>query len=334
MTVVVNGRFLSRRITGVERYGREILRCLGNNVHVVRNNGWARGAGGYFWEQILLPGRVKTDEILWSPANVGPIAIRNQVLTLHDLSALEHPEWFHPLFSFWYRLVIPVLARRVRYVVVSSTYVRDKVLARFSLSPEAVITIPEGVNLFQFHPNHIQQSMNTPRYILFVGSLQPRKNLDILLKAWNSVCHQHPDVSLWIAGERDVVFRQLSSSMNGERVRYLGYVSENYLVDLYAGALAFVTPSLEEGFGLTVLEAMACGTPVIAARSGALPEVVGDSGLLFDPVNMDQLAGLLDSCIGDEALRYMLIEKGLNQVSKFSWSRAAEKLWEVFQSCR
>ncbi|HLF89018.1 MAG TPA: glycosyltransferase family 1 protein [Anaerolineales bacterium] len=334
MKVIVNGRFLSRRITGVERYGREILRCLESRVRAVQSGRWVRGPGGYFWEQFLLPGMVKTDEILWSPANIGPIMVKNQVLTLHDLSALEHPEWYRPMFGLWYRLFIPLLVRRVRYVVVSSAHVRAKVLARFSLSPNVVVTIPAGINPDRFHPNHPLPGGDTRRFILFVGSLQPRKNLGILLEAWKTVSCHHPDISLWIAGEQDIVFRPLLENMHGERVRYLGYVPDNDLPGLYVGALAFVMPSFDEGFGLPVLEAMACGTPVIAARSGALPEVVRDAGMLFDPVNADQLAELLDSCLSDESLRDSLIERGFMRVKAFSWPHAAEKLWEVFQSCQ
>ena len=334
MKVIVNGRFLSRRITGVERYGRELLHCLGSRVQVVQSGRCARGARGYFWEQFLLPGMVKTNEILWSPANTGPLIVKNQVLTLQDLSALEHPEWYSPMFGLWYRLFIPLLVRRVRYVVVSSAHVREKVLARFSLFPDVVVTIPAGINLDRFHPNYPKPGGDPRRFVLFVGSIQPRKNLGVLIEAWKMVSRHHPDVSLWIAGEKDRVFRPVSENMKGKQVRFLGYVPDNDLPGLYVGAQVFVMPSFDEGFGLPVLEAMACGTPVIASRSGALPEVVRDAGMLFDPTSADQLAELLDSCLSNESLRQSLIERGFERIKTFSWPHAAEKLWEVFQSCQ
>jgi glycosyltransferase involved in cell wall biosynthesis len=98
--------------------------------------------------------------------------------------------------------------------------------------------------------------------------------------------------------------------------------------------VAFVIPSLDEGFGLPVLEAMACGTPVIAARAGALPEVVGEAGLFFDPKHTDELAGALERCLGDGKLRLELAEKGLSRVNNFSWQDSAEKLWKVLETCR
>src|SRR6266498_111984 len=116
--VVVNGRFLNRRITGVERYGREILRCVGSSyrVELTGRQGWS----GHMWEQFILPTKLSQHSILWSPANTGPLIVRNQVLTIHDLSPLEHPEWFRASFAAWYRLFLPILARRVRMVFTPS----------------------------------------------------------------------------------------------------------------------------------------------------------------------------------------------------------------------
>ena len=112
--VVINGRFLARRITGVERYGHEILRYIGSycRVESTRRQGWM----GHAWEQLILPSKLDQHSMLWSPANTGPLLIRNQALTIHDLSPLEHPEWFKPYFSAWYRLLLPLLARRVKKI--------------------------------------------------------------------------------------------------------------------------------------------------------------------------------------------------------------------------
>ena len=110
--VVINGRFLARRVTGVERYGREILRCMssieGYQVESTHRQGWM----GHAWEQLILPTRLHPHSVLWSPANTGPLLVHNQALTIHDLSPLEHPEWFRKSFSTWYRLFLPILAQR------------------------------------------------------------------------------------------------------------------------------------------------------------------------------------------------------------------------------
>jgi glycosyltransferase involved in cell wall biosynthesis len=333
MKVVVNGRFLSRRVTGVERYGREILRCLPGRMQVVRPERKNQGVSGHAWEQFFLPGHVKPGEILWSPANTGPLVVANQVLTLHDLSALEHPEWFTPAFAMWYRLFMPMLVRRVRRLVVPSEYVRKKILSRFSLPPDRVNIAPGGVDLNCFHPNHPVPDRVPARYIFFVGSLQPRKNLGVLLQAWGQIVHRFPDIWLVVAGAQSRNFNQVSLSTDVERVGFLGYVPDADLAGLYAGALVFLLPSLDEGFGLPVLEAMACGTPVIAARAGALPEVVGDAGLLFDPVHPAELADILERLLSDINIRRRLAEKGLAHVKNFSWQSSAEKMWEILHTC-
>jgi hypothetical protein len=115
--IVINGRFLSRRITGVERYGREILRYVGGRCRVEKTQ--ANGMIGHAWEQFILPRKLKPDSILWSPANTGPLIVRNQAVTIQDLSVLEHPEWFQPSFAAWYHLFLPILAKRVKVVFVA-----------------------------------------------------------------------------------------------------------------------------------------------------------------------------------------------------------------------
>src|SRR5688572_30307777 len=123
--IVVNGRFLARRVTGVERYGREVLRYIGSRSRVesTRRQGWM----GHAWEQFLLPAKLDRGSLLWSPANTGPLMMQEQVLTIHDLSPLEHPEWFRASFAAWYRLFLPLLAKRVRKVFTPSEYVKQKV---------------------------------------------------------------------------------------------------------------------------------------------------------------------------------------------------------------
>lgn len=334
MSIVVNARFLSRPVTGVERYAREILRRLPGGVRLAQPRDESRGARGHAWEQFCLPGALDRNDLLWSPANTGPLRISNQVLTLHDLSCLEHPEWYAPAFALWNRTVLPVLIRRVRHVVVSSEHVRKKVVKRFGLSPERVTVVPGAVDLSRFRHKHAAKRRSSTRYVLFVGSLQPRKNLGVLLQAWERVARRFREAHLIISGSGGPVFRKAALPGDLERVRFLGYVPEADLPDLYAGALAFVLPSLDEGFGLPVLEAMACHAPVIAANAGALPEVVGDAGLLVDPRSAAGLAASLEDCLSDSDLRRRLVEKGRERVNAFSWERSAEKMWEVIDACR
>lgn len=339
MGVAVNARFMHRPVTGVERYAGEILRCLGDKARVVLPDRPVRGVRGHLWEQFSLPGRLRPGEILWSPANTGPLRVRDQVLTLHDLSWLEHPEWFAPAFALWYRLLLPALARRVKMLLTPSEYVRQKALRRFSLSPEQVRVVPGGVDMTRFQPlwrpaSRLQAEGDPAAYILFLGSLQPRKNLGLLLQAWEQIRPQVPGLRLVISGTTGAVFRNVAPPGRAERVQVLGYVSEADLPILYARALIFVLPSLDEGFGLPALEAMACGIPVVASRAGALPEVVGDAGLYFDPQDATGLVAALQRLLRDPKLRHDLGEKGWERARTFSWDRSAGMVWEAIQACR
>jgi len=341
--IAVNGRFLRRPITGVERYATEILAHLPGTVAVIRPPSAAQGVKGHLWEQVSLPRRLPKEVTLWSPANTGPLAVTNQVLTLQDLAPLEHPEWYQPAFAWWYRFFLPILAQRVRRIVSSSEYTRQKVLARFHLTPERVRVVPGGVDKSCFYPAATRASGGIPptgavgqEYLLFVGSLEPRKNLPLLLSAWGEIQGHYPGVSLVIAGagekqNRSRVFQEVSFPKGLERVRFLGYVPEADLPRLYAEAAALVFPSLDEGFGLPALEAMASGVPVIASNAGALPEITGDAALLFDPRQAGSLSAGLDECLGSPELRRRLREKGLERASQYSWEVSAERMWEILE---
>ena len=323
--IVVNGRFLARRVTGVERYGREILRHIGNNCRVesTRKQGWR----GHAWEQFVLPAKVARKSILWSPANTGPLLIREQALTIHDLSPLEHPEWFQPGFALWYRLFLPMLAKRVRCVFTPSQYVQQKTIERFGITN--VTVTPNGVDHSIFHPNAKQTKFDLPAgYVLFVGTLEPRKNLNLLLRAWKEIKDDFKDTWLLIVGANGNVFRNVEYPQQTERVRFLGYVDDKTLAGLYANATLFALPSQEEGFGLPALEAMASGTPVVVSDGGALPEVVGEAGMIFCLSDPDGLTDTLKECLGSAGTRSILKEKGLARAAEFSWQTTAEWIWK------
>lgn len=323
--VIVNGRFLRRRVTGVERYGREILRCIGDKPGI-ESTPW-QGWSGHAWEQFILPKRLHRNAVLWSPANTGPFLVRRQALTIHDLSPLEHPEWFRASFAVWYRLFLPILARRVQTIFTPSEHVKRKVIRRFSTSK--VVVTPNGVDPSLFHPCAKQTRFDLPQdYVLFVGTLEPRKNLGRLMQAWNAIKADFKETWLIVVGVSGSVFKSIHISHEMERVCFLGYVDDETLAGLYAKALLVVLPSEDEGFGLPAVEAMASGTPLIISDGGALPEVAGDAGVMFCLSDQNGLTNVLKDCLNNPMLRAELSEKGLERAKRFSWQTTAEIVWK------
>jgi glycosyltransferase involved in cell wall biosynthesis len=337
--VIVNGRALGRRLTGVERYAGQVLRRLKDGVRVIRPPQFMSGPVGHAWEQICLPLSVGPGTILWSPANTGPLAVSNQVITIHDLSPLDHPEWFRPAFARLYGTLLPRLVAQSLAVIVPSVFTRERLCAYSWSRRAAIFVIPAGVDRRFFYPRSpceveaVRERYSLPgEYLLVVGSPQPRKNLSALLAAWKTLSASWPRLSLAIVGASAPHFRSALDAPAPHGTRFLGYVPDRDLPALYSGALALISPSLYEGFGLPLLEAMACGTPPVASNGGALPEVVADCGLLFDPRQPQAIADSLARLIADPDLRRDLAHSGLARARNYDWGRTAQSLWEVMES--
>ncbi len=334
MSVTVNGRFLTARVTGVERYAREMMARGSQSAAVVTPRGAGRGVRGHLWEQSVLPARVGRS-LLWSPCNTGPLAVARQVVTIHDCAFYDHPEGFSRKFAAWYDWLVPRLARRIRRIITISKFSRDRLLEYCRVSPDKVVVIPQGVD-GRFRPlpaAEIGQARRElglpPRYVLCVGNLAPRKNLPRLLEAWRHVSPRFPDLSLVLVGAAGAVFRDAGISTLPPSVVQAGYLDDELLPAVYGGAELFVFPSLYEGFGLPVLEAMACGVPVLTSNVTSLPEVAGDAALLVDPYSVESMADGLARLLADARLREVLAQRGLARARTFTWDRTAQATWQV-----
>lgn len=330
----INGRFWGKPQTGVERYAREIYSRLGDARLIVPGVKLA-GHTGHAWEQLYLPTLLHKDEILWCPANSGPVLVAQQVLTIQDLSPIDHPEWFKAAFSCWYRLLWTILLPRVRAIAVPSLFTKQRVMARFGVPAERIVIVPGGVSA-SFHPvprslsAGVLEHYNLPEgYVLFVGTRQPRKNLERLFLAWSQIQDGYPNLELLVVGGTGDVYSQQGLYGIRAKVRYPGYVPDEHLAALYSRALALVYPSLYEGFGLPILEAMACGTPVIAADIDPLRGLVGEAGRLVNPESVECLANAIREVVDNSDLRHHLGEKGLRRVQEFTWDKAAQTMWQI-----
>jgi len=335
-SIAVNARFASRPITGVERYAHEVCRCLDDRIIRLEPDKPLRGLAGYMWEQGILPIKAKHADLLWSPANTGPLSLKRQVVTIHDLATIDHPEWFTSAFSAWYGYLLPRLARNAVRVLTISEFSRQRILDRFKVTEEHVIAIPNGVDRGTFFPRDESQILGTLKkygldrpYLLTVGSLEFRKNLIRLMQAWQELSSYHHTMCMVVIGAAGPAFRTSVFEHISDSVKFLGYVSDSDLPALYSGALAFVFPSLYEGFGLPVLEAMACGTPVLASNSTSLPYILGDSGLLFDPQDVEAIGWAIQQVIDSSELRKDFSTRGLRRAHAYTWEQTAQSVWDV-----
>jgi len=267
------------------------------------------------------------------------------VVTLHDVVALILPETFplkHRLVS---QVALSVIRRQADLVVVSSESAKEDTVRYLGVERERITVIPDGVEE-RFQPlgdpvrsEAVRQKYGIPpEYILFLGVLQPRKNILTLLQAFSVLIAEKLDhgLKLVIAGESGwglADMRKTVSSLGLQgHVVFPGFIEDEDLPDLYRGAHLFVYPSLYEGFGLPILEAMACGTPVITSNMSSMPEVAGDAAVLVDPRDPKGLVSAMASVLADEALREKLRQKGIARARGFSWDAVAQKTLEVYAS--
>ncbi len=264
------------------------------------------------------------------------------LLTLYDLIPLHYPEYSTLKARWLFRWATVLALRTARHTVAISDATRRDFLARFSLRPERVTAIPLAAD-----PAFTPQSPDVvavlraryclpEKFLLYLGSNKPHKNLVRLVEAWAVVQAEAPDVTLVIAGAwlpQHPEPRQPAQALGiDDRVCWLGALSGEDLPALYTAADAFVFPSLYEGFGLPVIEAMACGTPVVCANTSSLPEVAGDAALLFDPTQAEAMVAALRRMLNDADVRADLRRRGLAQAVRFSWARTAQETLALYRT--
>ena len=274
-----------------------------------------------------------------------PLAPCPVVATVHDLSFEHLPETFKRRSRVQLRLTVRATARRAAHVIAPSEFTRRDLLETYGLDPARVTTIPLAVSP-HFRPVEEASELERVRrlygiegeYVLAVGSIQPRKNLARLVRAYSALRRGRgrsnlPQLVLvgkkaWLYGE---TLRAIEAEGVGGSVVVTGYVSEGDLPALYSGALCFAYPSYFEGFGLPPLEAMNCGAPVLTGSLTSLPEVVGDAGLTVDPFDTEALAEALARLIDDAALRAELRARGLQRARGFDWRETARMTLQIYR---
>lgn len=274
-----------------------------------------------------------------------PFAPCPVVVSIHDLSFEHFPETFKRRSRAQLRLTVRRSARKATHILALSEHARADIVETYGIAPERVTAIPLAA-ADRFRPVTDERELQRVRhtygiagdYILTVGSIQPRKNLGRLISAYARLRREasqgtHPRLVIvgrqaWLFGE---TLRAIRESGVGDSIILTGYVPEADLPALYSGASCFVYPSFFEGFGLPPLEAMNCGVPVITGNRTSLVEVVGDAGILVDPLDADAIASALSRVLNDRDLRETLSVKGLNRSRQFRWQDTAKRTLEVYE---
>ncbi len=345
MRVLVNGRFLTQQPAGVHRYAFEICRALaeqGVDILVLAPNKpfyqkelpfpveRVGRTASHLWEQVELPLYVRRryrGALLVNFAGLSPILYNNCVTTIHDLSFLENPQWFSRGYRWWYRMMTPLSARRARRIITVSEFSKREIVRFLGVAQEKILVAYNAVA----DDMAVGKAPEHKDYVLAVSSIDPRKNLSRLLEAFREV--NHPDVQLVVVGARNRVFADVDGlEANDKRITFVGYLDSEALAAYYANAKIFVYPSLYEGFGIPVLEAMHFGCPVLVSDIPPLHEVADEAALYCNPLDTHSIAAQLERLLGDEDLRSRLVEQGRERCCRFSWRESAAKIYNMLRT--
>ena len=339
----INGRFLRQPVTGVQRYAREVLEQLDR----VLSSGGTKALlcapqrttpprlaafdvdtdsplEGHLWEQASLPLRIEGP--LLSLCNLGPLLARRQLLCIHDMNVRLVPESYSWAFRSVYRSLVPMIAKRSTVLVTVSHYSARMISHYLGVDRKRIGVFPNGhEHAFGWRGNRsdiFDRHEHRRPYVLIIGSRARHKNIDLVLGLAGEL--DRIGIDIWIAGPSPVIFAAASMA-RASNVKQLGYVSDDDLAALYSNALCLAFPSLTEGFGLPLVEAMALRCPIVTSDRGSMPEVCDKAALYADPDDREQWLAHFTALLRSRSLRLDLQGAGERRVSAFSWRETAAR---------
>lgn len=295
----------------------------------------------YCWTQIGLATRTWIDnlDVLWIPAHTLPVLRKPSLKTVVTIHGIEYE--FLPQYENWLqRWYLPLSTKyaisSANKIIAVSEFTKSQIIEKLGGDPKKITVVYEGTTPnFQFTSTNLQiilkkYNLQKQKYILFIGTIQPRKNLKRLIEAFKKLENylKIKNCKLVIAGKLGWNYADLPIDKY-PNIIFTRYVDDKTRNILLHNALAYVQPSITEGFGLPVLEAMNAGVPVVSSSGGALAEIVGEAGVLFDPFDGDDISHKLSLVINSHSLRKQLIKKGYNRVKKFTWNQAAVQSYNI-----
>ncbi len=336
--VTMNARVLLVPSNGQGRVAAELNRRLGLKT-IAPGARFASGARGHLWEQTVLPLRMG-GRPLWSPSTSAPIAYRNQIVTVHDIGFVDAPQYFAPRFAAIYSFIVSRLTKTARHIVTVSEFSRRRLLEHYGLPEESVSTIYPGIaEAFSPRPRAEIEAVlarhglaSTPYLAAFAGA-DPRKNTAGVIAAWRSLQRRRGDARLVLFGRASnaSVFGATAAAGDEIDVLRLGGVPDAELACLFSGAQGLVFPSLYEGFGLPVVEASACGSPIITSTVTSLPEIAPEGALLVDPANGGEIAEAMAALLEAQPNAIARARAADAIRRRFSWDAAARSYEILFE---
>ncbi|MFT3737378.1 MAG: glycosyltransferase family 1 protein [Breznakibacter sp.] len=325
---------MTQKITGVQRYAVELCSRLKKQrddlifvapVNILDENKIVSSQlgvkcfgsfEGHLWEQIDLPLFLKKNgsPLLLNLCNTAPLLYGNKVSTIHDLAFLYNPLWFSVSFRWFYRVTVPRIAKSSIHIITVSQFSKQELLERFRVDKDKISVIYNAVDK-RFHCDGLN---SRDRFVLFVGSNDPRKNMSSLIEAFR---YLPKDIHLKIVGGSGASFNNNQQDLvNLPNIDFLGYVSEDELIKYYCSANCFVYPSLYEGFGLPPLEAQAAGIPIAVSSIAVFKEIFGQSALYFNPIDPKSIAeSIVILTAMDSKEKIQFVQKGIVNSLRFSW---------------
>lgn len=289
------------------------------------------------WTQLVLPFKVKKDDVIYHPFQyLSLLSKSKQIITIHDFIPLYYPEVAKHQCAY-YKYLMPVLLKRAYKIVCISENTKKDIQKFYKVDESKIVVIYNGYDEELFNEKNkdrekLKKYNINYDYLVMVGASYPHKNLDAAIKGFKTIADK-TDCNLVIVGKDSpyiVKLKALAKELGIEdRVKFVGYVSNEDLATLYGYAKAFVYPTLYEGFGLPILEAMGCGTAVLCANNSSLPEVSRGTALIFDEKNVNDIGEKMLTIINDEALRSELIEKSKENIKDFSWKKTADEVYKL-----
>lgn len=284
------------------------------------------------WTQVALPFNLFWEkdkyDLLFSTSHYSPLlSTVKTIISVMDLSYLHFPLLFKKSDLFKLKYLTNLSVKKAAKIITISNFSKSEIIKNYGVLPEKIIVANPGIDFDKFKPDH---SVIKSDYILYVGTIQPRKNLNTLLVAFKML-KDLQKLRLVIVGQKGWLYHDFFKAVKKmgleNKITFTDYATESELISYYQGALCLVLPSLYEGFGIPVVEAMACGCPVVASNTSSLPEIVGKAGLLIDPLSPPSIRDAIDKIYSDNRLRQELILKGQNRSKDFNWEKTGKIIY-------